>query len=455
MGISIEKSLASILAGFALTASTLAAAPATTAPVDSAAVTKLLGQLSDEDGAVRSAAAKSLEAMGPGIKPAVTQFLASPVDRKTKARAEAILAHVNEAAPNANDGAAVKFSTDATPITLNLTDATPADAFDALFAQAGGTYTTQPPNLLKSTDDMPPININMEKGNFWEVLKQLCEQAGVSPQQGYGGQGSGMVFTKSGDSGWTKYPSVTHGGFLIMVRSISYSKSIDLARPDNAQDNLSVQFYAYPEPGLHVVRANYQVNLDEAVDDEGNSLLRDDRNSNDWSSGRQNVWQFQSQLDGSAALGNKIAHLKGSAKFGVQAEMVKIEIPDVMKAKNVTKTAGDVKITLEEVKQQGSSDNYSAKIVVSRPGNDRYGVDMQSIQLLDADGQPLGNQGYGGGSGSNGEYTYTMNFARYTRSYGPDGQQAKPGIPATLVWEVPTKVTEITVPFEFKDLPLP
>jgi hypothetical protein len=453
MGISIEKSLVCALAGFALTASTWAAAPAT-APVDSAAVAKLLGQLSDEDGATRSAAAKSLEAMGPGIKPEVAKFLAGSVDRKTRARAEAVLANIGEAAQGATEGTAVTFSTEPIPITLNLTDANPADAFDALFAQAQGTYSTQPPDLLKNTDDMPPITINVEKGDFWSVLKQLCEQTGVSPQQGYSNQEQGMVFTKGGDSNWTKYPSVTTKGFLIMVRSIGYNKSIDLARPDDARDNLSLQFMAYPEPNLQVVQANYQVGLDEAVDDEGNSLLRQERNSSGYSSGRQGVWQFQSSLDASAALGNKIDHLKGSVKFGVQAEMVKIEIPDVLNAKKVVKTAGDVKLTLEEIKKE-SNDRYIAKIVVARPRNaDSNNLNVQSIQLLDAEGKPLDNQGYGGGGGGNGEYTYTMNFGRNER-YGRNGREGKPGVPAKLVWEVPTKITEITVPFEFKDLPLP
>jgi hypothetical protein len=184
--------------------------------------------------------------------------------------------------------------------------------------------------------------------------------------------------------------------------------------------------------------------------------LREDRNSNGYSSGRQGVWQFQSSLDASAALGNKIDHLKGSVKFGVQAEMIKIEIPDVLNAKKVIKTAGDVKLTLEEVKKE-SNDRYTAKIVVSRPRNadsNSNDLNVQGIQLLDADGKPLDNQGYGGNGGANGEYTYTMNFGRNER-YGRNGREVKPGVPAKLVWEVPTKVTEITVPFEFKDLPLP
>jgi hypothetical protein len=69
------------------------------------------------------------------------------------------------------------------------------------------------------------------------------------------------------------------------------------------------------------------------------------------------------------------------------------------------------------------------------------------IRLEDADGHIY--QGGGGGGGGGGKLEYNMSF-----SVPPD-RQKEFGPPAKLTWSIPTEMKEVTIPIEFKNLPIP
>lgn len=436
-----------------------AAAP----PVDADKVQALLKLLTDADGAARKTAADGLVAMGAGAKPAIEEFAKKADDRKAKLRAEGVLARIDNAiaesaAPNANAPGSVANNLAGTLITLDLVDVDAADAFDALFAQAKSEYATQPSNALTDKDNIAPVTLKYDKAPFWTVLRDLCKQTGLNLYN-TGEATNRLMFSTSGDREWQSSPSVVSGAFLISARSINFNQSINLARPDDSNTSLSVQFNAYPEPSLRVVRSNYQLKLDEAVDDEGNSLLPPSDNNSGWNSGRQSVWNFQSPLDPKAATGNKITKLRGTATFGAIAESVRIEVPDAMNVKDFKQKAGQVQVAIKDLKKRDGGGNsyeqYTLRIAITRPprnnDNEMFNYGPQGLRVLDAKGRELSGQGYSGGGGGPEGHEYTMTFGRYSR--GGDGE--KPGVPDKIVWEIPTKIVDVKVPFEFKDLPLP
>jgi len=96
-----------------------------------------------------------------------------------------------------------------------------------------------------------------------------------------------------------------------------------------------------------------------------------------------------------------------------------------------------------------------AHIVVNREGMDQQQfsdtVNNPSVRVIDVNGHELVYNGSNSGSGGNDAYETRLMFS--SRVGGPEA--AAPGDPATPLWELPTAVQEITIPFEFTDLPLP
>ncbi len=424
------------------------------APIDPATVAPLVAKLADNDAEVRKEAAAQLVGMGPDVKPELQKAIADKADRKVKARVESIITRIDNATAPAAGGETTTVALSGTPITLDLQDVDAADAFDALFAQAKGEYGTQPANLLADKDNVAPVTLKYDKAQFWTVLQDLCKQTGLSLYNS--GDGTRMMFSTQNDKDWLTRPSVVANGFLIQASNVNRSWNVNLARPADGTETLQVQFFAYPEPSLRVIRSSYQLKLDEATDDDGNSLIPPQNMGDGYSSGRQAVWQFQAPLNSKAATGNKIAKLSGKAKFGVMTEMARLEVPDIANVKDFTKNLGSMSVTIKGLtKRAGNPTNetYELPITLTRKGGDNDMINMgpQGLSLHDAKGRELSSQGWSGGGGGGGNYTYTMQFGRYAR--GSD--ENRPGAPDKLVWDVPTKIADVQIPFEFKDLPLP
>jgi len=71
------------------------------------------------------------------------------------------------------------------------------------------------------------------------------------------------------------------------------------------------------------------------------------------------------------------------------------------------------------------------------------------LKLLDANGQPLDHRGMRSGGNANG-MDFTILFGSSVR---PNGRASTD--PVLITWEVPTGSKDISVSFEFKDLPMP
>jgi hypothetical protein len=195
------------------------------------------------------------------------------------------------------------------------------------------------------------------------------------------------------------------------------------------------------------------VNVDEAVDEKGNSLANTDRVYASMNSGQQWMWNLSARLNYPENAGKQIARFKGSMKFLMQTKSETLDVPNILTVKNLTKTVAKRRMLIKEVKKNG--DQYDVSMTLYRDGmaqpewnalqNPGY-----TVHLVDKEGRNLTSSGWGGGSNDN-EMNYTWNFNQNVWN----GQQQKLGEPHRLIWEIPIETREVNVAFEFKNLPLP
>ena len=222
-----------------------------------------------------------------------------------------------------------------------------------------------------------------------------------------------------------------------------------------AKRECNLTLTAFAEPKVKVIQSSYNVRVDQADDENGNSLLADAGRSYGMSSGQQWMWNLQARLNyPEKNAGQRIKIFKGSIKFLVQLQSETVEIEDVLTAKSVEKRLAGRRLLFKQAKKQNEN-QYEVQVTVFRDGlgqqewNAMQG-NTNGIKLVDKEGKAFSSQGWGSSSdGSKMEYTW--NFGR--QNFG--GEDGKPGEPHRLVWEVPTETREMDVPFVFKDLRLP
>jgi len=422
--------LIAAVAALSVTVTGLAQAPATQ---PSPEIKALISQLSSPDEATRTAAREKLVSMGDDARAALEAFV------RSKSAAEAALAQIDT---NAVAGP--------TLVTLDMKDADPMAVIAELAKQT--KYDIQPYSQDNwDQGNVPRITITADKQPFWEVFRDMCKQANLSLVNS-GDNQRALQLNPAGQGGRNimQYPSSISGSFLMAISSLQRTNSVDLAHPDNIQHNLSMQMMVMAEPKVKVIRFSYQPKIEEAVDNKGNSLQAANRFGSGYTSSRGISFNANIPLQYPDNAGDKIATLRGSFQVTVQTRSETVEVPDILKAKDVTKSAGDLKITIKSV-TKASDRQYRVDASFARGNMDQQAfyqlVQNPTMRLLDADGHEYRYSGYSSAGGNGDTYDVKINFYRNNNNDA--------GEPAKLVWEVATGTQEITVPFKFTDLPLP
>lgn len=404
-------------------------------------VQALVDQLSDDSWQTRQEAQQQLVEIGEAARPLLLSVYQGSDDAEARARAEAALNQLEE-----NRTSGTSF------ITIHLKNASPEQAFSELARQAH-THLPPTPGDLWTSRPWNAADIDIDRRPFWEALREICGTFGVSPQNRgsdasdltiVAGSGGGRL---GGDS-----PSVVSGPFLITASYINRSHYVDLNQPGNVRRNCNVQLLVAPEPKLKVLAGPYSAAIDEAVDEKGQSLRGPSTTHDGMQMGNQGVWSLSAALVPPARAGQKIAKLRGSGRFLVQARSESVEIANVLSAQDVTKTVGGKQFTLKKVQKSG--DVFLVKLKIYRTGWDQrewlYTHPQENFALLDGEGRRLTRITAGPSAGVGDELDVSLQFQQQNWHGGEDA-----GEPAKLVWDVPVEVREVTVPFEFTDLPLP
>jgi hypothetical protein len=205
----------------------------------------------------------------------------------------------------------------------------------------------------------------------------------------------------------------------------------------------------FTEPKLRVLKIFPQTVMDEAVDDLGNKLTPatgpTSSTSSHW------AWTLNGRLALPPEAGTMIPRLSGVARLLVQTQSEIAEILDIQNATEVERIVAGHRLLIKQVRARGET--YTVSLTVTRDPNKSGGwgeVNLSStFRMLDANGMPLSRRSYAGGANMPDHTELNLVFGR------DDWNGEGAGPPVKMIWEVPTAMQEIEVPFSFDDVPLP
>jgi len=346
---------------------------------------------------------------------------------------------------------------DATLITLQLNQADADAAIAELSHQTG--FEIKPYNDSSwKQGPMGKVTLSVDKQPFWSVLLQMGTQAGFSLMQNdsVGRRLTLLPFHQGGQDA-SKYPTFISGAFLIQGTGIQRQSTVEFATGKTISRSLNMQLMIYVEPRVHVLGIENTPEILQATDNHGHSLLTPSQNRNvAFQNSRTLAWGVSVSLNvPEKDLGDSIPLLRGRLHATVQTKSETIEIPEILTAKEQTKTVGRRRITFKSFKKQNER-QYQAEIVIRRNASmsdeefSHFGEGV-TVRLLDSEGNEYWSNG--GGSSNNGdEITRQIFFYKRSRD---EGGGANLGDPSKLTIEVPTVSRNVAVPFEFVNLPLP
>jgi hypothetical protein len=436
------------------------------APTSQPDAEALVAQLGDPEWSVRESAQEQLVAMGESVVPRLLRAAKETSSDEVRQRTESAIAQIGE---NQLSGPSL--------ITIHLKDASVKDAFAELSRQAGANLQPMPSGLW-DLHPWPKITIDLDRQPFWSALRAVSAQAGVELRQ----WNDGFRLLESGAAG----PSgggrfMVSGPFLITLLRCTRMQSIEYGLPggENPNSDFDITFSAVAEPKLRVLRASNAAKLEEATDDLGNSLVPRSEdapgganagaaNANaavdtdrgldaTFVTGAAGTWQFSSRLDHPQRMGKRLVKLRGTVNVLLQRRVATMEIPSILSSVKMSRVAGGLRLTLNDAKKVGS-ERYDLSITIARDGSgvpvdwDRVQQSINDLKLIDANGRSLARSDV---ASNHGNETIDLSVS-FTRSDLLNlRKDDAPADPVKLVWPVATETKQLSVPFEFKDVPLP
>jgi hypothetical protein len=336
-------------------------------------------------------------------------------------------------------------------ITLHMKDA-PAEAVYSEIARQAMVRMAPP----AGSSLVPNVSIDVEQQPFWRVIHQLAGQTGLAPAPM--SAGFEREIRLIGNPGWAKARSCISGCVLFIADSVSFNQSFNYISQQQTQSSISLRITAYVDPKIEVLEL-VALHLDEAVDENGNSILINLKYGEALSGGTGPPGPLSGsiRLAYSPEIGKRIARLKGSARFALCTKRETWEVADIRNAKDVVRKMSPGTYTIRGLESQADSPSaYNLTIEIEQAGGTRslspltrYYVLNPGLRLLDADGQAYRSGGGGGGTAGGGPLRYTFGF----RDPANEGQKLGP--PARLIWNIPVEMKELVVPLELNDLPIP
>lgn len=397
---------------------------------------QLLRQLGDPDWHVRQKAIDILVQGGENAKPFIQSLVEKATSDEARKNAQAALSEIDE---NRRVGTSY--------LTLHFKNAPAREVFAEISRQCFAPLLTAPDNLFQQ-ESFPTVSVDVDHQPFWTVVPRICQQLGVDFRHFKGG----MRLMRSGGM-QTDGISRIEGPFLVVATQVSFSRTRSFASKAE-QTQFGMQVAVYPEPKLNVLRGSGAIQIEQAVDSNGNSLLPEGAAGNRIWGGFMGFggWGLYAPLHYPRNVGTRIARFKGTTAFVIQVESQKVEIPDLGNFQPTTRFIYNMPVSFDGFKKEG--DVWRLHLRINQPnfGGSEWQQFMEGVQnrleVLDVAGNALDRRGMSTSS-NNAAMDMSLDFVR---SNNVTGQIS--GDPVRLIWEVPVKTRELTVPIEFKDLPL-
>lgn len=392
-------------------------------------VDREVARLSSERWRDRRDAVDKLIQIGPPAELRLRRLVGQSPSPEVRLRAQAALRHI----------AGVR-RTQATILTLSLTDASAKDAFDQVAELEGAELLTNPPDLLGGVS--AHVSARFERRTYWQVILDLCRRLNLRARF----EGDGVKLAKAGQEPQESVGS--SGAFLFRGRLVSWSR-------DPGELGRSLRLDVCGEPRAEVLRVDWKVDLSEVTDSDGRSLLPLVESGINLgaadSHGNGGSWTIPLRAVQKPDTFLKL--VKGKVKLVLAEGEQTLELPGASGDRSlaglgpVAISTGGMTASILRVLQTDKDYEMDVQIAVD-PNQVDFDALLSSIQgrfrTFDADGKELALKNVwrdGGGP---------MNNIRCR--WGSKEGQATVGAPFKLLWRVPTKTLAITVPFELKDV---
>ena len=326
-------------------------------------------------------------------------------------------------------------------VTLHVKDALARDVADELSKQAFAPLHVFPDKLWDDKN-IPKVTLDADHQPFWTVMRKFSDQTGLDLQPYIEGP---RLMRGIGPRG----AEVVVGPFLIIATQITRSQTVQFGPNGGRHSEFSIQMTAFAEPKIIAVQGGTMLEVREAVDDAGNSLVGPvaaPRRFPFGGIGGNSAWQLIAPLNWPQHPGKRIKRIVCDASFTIQTKSERFQVDDVLTAKERSQSFGGAQIAFNGISKNGN--NWELHIVITS-ANSFYQLIQERLQLLDADGHPLDRHGMYQVRTGNTD-TYKLLFAADHRN---DGSAV--GDPSKFIWDVPLESKPVPVRFEFDDLPMP
>ena len=344
-------------------------------------------------------------------------------------------------------------------ITLDLKDASAAQAFKKIGRAAGVTFNQWPPQLFQQAAGHVTLHAHHEP--LLRVLWSVARQTNIS-MSNMNFNNMFNVIAANGSMN-AHNPVDFEGAFLTEITEIDYHKMLifNTSRPQSTKQ-LMVSMTLVSDPTLRILDPVNQATVTEATDDLGHSLVIPANPGPNvyygyWGN-MGTVYNLTVNLHTVKGMGTKLKVLKGSVPVVAGAQEKTIIFKHLHKAQH--QDIAGIRISVANFTLLNQN-QYQVQVSFgprTPPVNNSLSPDQQAIvqslensgnyTLTDAKGRSIVGNMQGGGGGPT-QFQYNFGFFNNNNNNNVIGK------PTKLVITVVTRQKIIHVPFEFRNVPLP
>jgi len=334
---------------------------------------------------------------------------------------------------------------DATRVTLKLDKVPIKEALDRLEKQSKIQVAVSQRDVLSRTN--ATITANFDNEPYLSALIELCRQANLQ----INAFGPRLMIMAGGDRRHIP-PHVISGPVMIFCNSLTVMHEMHFGEHDRTSATAILNFSLASEPRLPIMGLESGSTQVTAVDDQGRSLLLADTPL--FHLPQRELFNesrlFVIPLSVDPAASGTIGRLSGRVIARVVSKTEPLTIKDLLSSQGISTTVADTTFTVSRIEPTGApgqfqvdldassttlSSNFFSRLLYSdstfRPRMDPPG---NTVQVTNA-------QAKGDGT------TITLMVTLIPQTTGDNK-------PPSLVWTLPSQITRVEIPFEFRGLKL-
>lgn len=347
-----------------------------------------------------------------------------------------------------------------TLVTLNLKDAAPNASFEALASQAKISFDDY--NARSHFAKLGKINFDYQAKPAWHVLRELAGKLEVTlhpyDHPRFDGRNNGVIVRiNPGNDPDLHGPACERGPFLIVASRAARSLSLAPSPSIPSIQRVVLEFVLLVDPKVRTRGEPEGFDL-EIIDDQGRVLEVEKSQAATWTrevaSHSPLIWKVTAWAQIPDAGVKTLKQVSGTLRFITTTNSQPWEVKNVLQAESTLKKIDGTSFVVRSV----TPCDYAGPAFAATFGSWGRGETadfgwpppsmydrVSAVRLLDAEGNHL--RAYHWQEQENRDLMIIFKSANAAR----DGD----GAPETLVWDLPTEVSEIEVPFTFMDIPLP